>query len=278
MLVLAVGVLAAAVFFALVDDTRGAFAAAMVGAGVLLLSTWARSVAFPGRHWAALGLVLGGVAVLGPVLVAVGVFLALVVLSLVLGMSLSRRVRGVQFEPVGPEVVMKGAEAALAAFETDGFRRLGGHRMQLGGPLVTSTVLVGSDRDRFANVTDRVSEVASRFGGRWLVTINSGLSPLPPDILRQEVSSGAPSDLIGAHASALELLAGRGLRPDRFETDAEVLAAAQENDLRAVASFAPAGLTSFLRIESRRRAREPVLGDDEQSRSRIEAWLAAPAS
>ena len=278
MLLVAVGVFAAAVFLAFANDTRGAVAAAMVAAGVFLLPTWARSPSFPGRHWAAFALILGGVAVLGAVLLSSLVFLGLVALSLVGGMRLARQVRAVELVQVGPDAVMKGAEEALAAFEAEGFRRVGGHRMTFGRTVVTSTVLVGPRGDRFASVTDRVCEVASRFGDRWLVTINSGLAPLPSDFLRQEVTAGSPSTLIRAHESALELLAEQGLRPDRIETDSEVLEADRANDLRAVRSFSNAGLLSFLRIEARRRVDEPILGDDERSRNRIEAWLAAPTT
>jgi hypothetical protein len=278
MLLVAVGVVAAAVFLALADDTRGAIAAAMIAAGVFLFPIWARSPSFPGRHWVAFALILGGVAVLGAVLLAALVFVGLVALSLVGGMRLSRQVRAVELEQVGPDTVMKGAEESLAAFEAEGFRRVGGHRMAFGRTVVTSTVLVGPRGDRFASVTDRVCEVASRFGDRWLITINSGLAPLPRDFLRQEVAGGSPSALIHAHESALGLLAELGLRPDRIETDSEVLEADRANDLRAVRSFANPSLRSLLRIEARRRVDEPILGDDERSRNRVEAWLVAPTT
>lgn len=101
------------------------------------------------------------------------------------------------------------------------------------------------------------------------------MAPLPREFLRQEVAGGAPAELIRAHDSALTLLAERGLRPDRLETAEDVMEADRENDLRVVRSVANAGLMSFLRIEARRRAHEPALGDDERSRRRIEAWLAA---
>jgi hypothetical protein len=279
-LILFVGVcvLGAAVFLALSDDTRGAVAAAMIGAAALVFPTWARSPSFPGRHWVALAFVLGGLAVLGAWLLATVALVGLVVLSLLTGMRLARTVRDVELERVGPDVVMRGAEHVLAAFEAEGFVRLGGHRMRFGRTVVTSTVLVGPGRDRFASVTDRVWEVASRFDARWLVTINSGLAPLPREFLRQEVSGGDPAELICAHESTLTLLAERGLRPDRLETDGEVMEADRENDLRAVRSFANAGLMSFLRIEAQRRVDEPVLRDDQRSWSRIESWLAAPAT
>jgi hypothetical protein len=277
-LLVAVGVVAAAVFLALADDTRGAIAAAMIAAGVFLFPTWARSPSFPGRHWVAFALVLGGLAVLGAVLLAILLFVALVVISLVGGMRLARQVRAVELEQVGPDVVMRGAEEALAALEAEGFRRVGGHRMTFGTTVVTSTVLVGPRGDRFASVTDRVCEVASRFGDRWLITINSGLAPLPRDFLRQEVAGGSPSALIHAHESALGLLAELGLRRDRIETDSEVLEADRANDLRAVRSFANPSLRSLLRIEARRRVDEPILGDDERSRNRVEASLVAPTT
>jgi hypothetical protein len=271
---LGVVVLAAAVFFALVDDTRGAVGAAVVAAGIVLLASWARSAAFPGPQWVVLALILGGVGVIGPALIAAGVFVALVTLKVVASMGFARRLRRVELGPVPPEVVMEGAEG-VANLEAEGFWRLGGHRMRVSRTLLTTTVLVGRDDDRLANVTDRVWEVASRFGRRWLITISSGLAPLPADVLRQDVGGDDPSHVARAHEAALQLLARRGVRPDRFGNDTEVLEAAREIDLRSIRFVAHASLAVFLRLEARVRISDHALVDDDSSRRRIDAWLAA---
>ncbi len=223
---LGVAVLAAAVFFALVDDTRGAVRAAVVAAGIVLLATRARSAAFPGRHWVALALILGGVAVIGATLIAAGVFVALVTLKVIASMGFARRLRRVELEPVAPQVVMERAEGVVTCFEAEGFRRS----------------RVGWRRSRQTS--------CARTGG------------------------DDPSHVARAHQAALELLARRGVRPDRFGSNTEVLEAAREIDLRSIRFVAHAPLAMFLRLGARVRVSDHALGDDDRSRRRIDAWLA----
>jgi membrane protein implicated in regulation of membrane protease activity len=180
-------------------------------------------------------------------------------------------------EEVDPDEVMPGAEGFVSEFEAEGFRRIGGHRWTLRGRPVTATVLAPADRESYAIVTDRVIEVSSMFGGRTLTTINEGRAPLPADILRQTVLHGSPAELVRAHRAAVDLLAERRLRPDRFRGDSEILAvvrAAGERELRLGSKLS---LPTILRLGFSAGDADRELGYDEESRRRIEAWLSSSA-
>lgn len=265
------------IFFA--GDERFALAALLWGAGALVLATWAWGypTAFPAREWIGLGLVAAGFAVLGLVLVAIFGLLALFLLSVLSGRFTMRRLSGVELEVVGPEVVMPGAENQVAEFEAAGFRPVGGYQARLPLPLrrkvVTTNVLAGPDGDRFAVANDRVWEVLSRFGDRWLLTTSSGLSPLPATVLRQTVAGGRPAELVRAHQTAVELIAPR---PDRFDEDAAVVDAALAHEHEGIRFVAAAPTKSALGAETRRASDNPVLGRDDLSRRRIDAWLHTP--
>lgn len=178
-------------------------------------------------------------------------------------------------EPAGPDAMMPGAEGFVSDFEAAGLRRIGGFRWNLRGRLVTETVMASPDHDYYAIVTDRVLELASRFGGRTLVTINRGRAPLPTDILRQVIRLGDPAELLRAHQAALDLLARRGLRPDRFGDDSEILAAIRASDERELRYGSKLSLPTLLRLHVNEGDGDRELGDDDESGRRIEAWLRA---
>jgi len=139
-------------------------------------------------------------------------FVGVVVVVMLVALRFERRLPRRGAEPAGPNEVMPGARDFVADFEVAGFRRLGGFRWALRGRLVIETVLAPVGRDRYTIVTDRVLELASRFGDRTLITTNSGRAPVPADVLRQWVRSGTPSELLRAHEGALDRLAERRLR------------------------------------------------------------------
>lgn len=259
-------------------DTRFARAAGLWAGGALLLATWAWGypTVFPAREWVALGLIAAGFAVLGYALVAIVALVGLFLLSVISGRFVLRRMSGVEFEIVGPEVVMRGAEDAVAAFEAAGFRRVGGYqtRLPLQRKVVTSSVLAGPDRDRFAVANDRVWEVLSRFGERWLLTTSSGVSPLPPNVLRQTLAGARPAELVAAHQTALGLLASG---PDRFDEDDAYLDAVQAHEQEVLRFVSARPTKSALGVETRRTSHDPVLGRDEVSRRRIDSWLGSRA-
>jgi hypothetical protein len=258
-------------------EVQSAISAWLVGAGSILLVTWARG--FPAREWLTTALLFVGIALVGSPVFALLILAA----ALVFQLWLSRRMRSrisPDFEVVERNEVMPGAEDAVAAFEAAGFRRTGAYATQVprlrGTRRVVVSVLTGPERDRFAIATDRIAEVVSRFGDRWLLTINSGMAPLSADKLRQIVPRGSPADLAKAHQAALDILAGRGLTPDPLVDD-DAVGAAFELERSAIAWASGLGMGKALGIEARRMTSNAVLRDDERSGRRVDEWLAADA-
>jgi len=263
----------------------GALVFALVGGGLILLVAWPRrsATAYPVHEWIAMGLVSGGLAAGGSPLLAATLFPAAFLVMLAIALWLRRtfqRLASFEFEVVGDTEVMRGAEDAVAAFEREGFTRAGGYAFNArpGSKRVVATVLVAPSRDRYAAVTDRVVEVTSRFGGeRCLITANRGNAPLPGDILRQVVARGLPADLMGAHETAIELLSGRGVRPDRFTADDNLVEVAVDSEKRAIRFASETGWRQSLSMEPRGKRKHPVLRGDRRSRKRIDSWLGARA-
>jgi hypothetical protein len=273
-------VLAYGVLLAFAGEIQSAISAGFVGTGSILLVTWARGL--PGREWAATAMLFVGIALVGSPVFALAILAAAVGLQV----WLSRRMRSrlsTEFERLDAAEVMPGAEEAVAAIEAAGFRRVGALGSDVpqmrGTRRVVASVLTGPDGDRFAVATDRIVEVASRFGERWLLTIDRGLTPVAADKLRQVVARAAPAELPRAHQAALELLAEKGVTPDRLADDEETVDAALELERSAIAYVAGLSMARTLGIETRRNSSEPMLRDDERSRRRVDEWLAgAPAS
>lgn len=110
----------------------GALEFALVGGGLVLLGAWRKrsATAYPVHEWIALGLVAGGLAAGGSVILAVTLLPAGFLLTLAAALwnrRALRRARSFAFEVVAPTEVMPGAEAAVAAFEAEGFTRAGGY-------------------------------------------------------------------------------------------------------------------------------------------------------
>jgi hypothetical protein len=284
MLVCGTFFLAFAVWLVLAGES-GALVFVLAGAGLIVIVAWPwRSpTAYPVHEWIGMGLVSGGLAAAGTPLLAATLFPAAFLLMLGSALWLRRTFRragSFDFEVVGAAEVMPGAEAAVAAFEAVGFTRAGGYAfsMRPGAKRIVGTVLVAPSGDRYAVVTDRVVELSSRFAGdHWLLTANRGNLPLPGDILRQVVARGLPAKLMRVHETAVELLAGRGVRPDRFTADDGLVEVAVDSEKRAVRYAAETGWRQTLAMEPRGKRRHPVLSDDKKSRKRIDAWLAAGA-
>jgi hypothetical protein len=258
-------------------DTRGSVAAAIVTASVMtFLGLRPSDTNLPRRHWLGLGLLGGGMVILGiPIGVVAGSLTLLFLLQLLRTVVIAHKVSRITLERLDQPAVMPGAEELVQQFSAEGFRTLGAYRFQSGGRLVVLTVMAGPQRDRVAVVTDKVWQVASRFGSRSLLTTNSAVAPLPADILRQQLSGGRPAELLRAHESALTLLHDHSCRPDRFTSDTEALHAVQEMEERALAFIGKGALTSAWRIQTAPASGTRVLGNDAHSLSRINAWISA---
>lgn len=225
---------------------------------------------------------VGGAAVVGALLLAraawsgtakMVAFVVLVMVVMIITRRFSPRLPPSGVEEAGPDAVMRGAEGFLSDFEVEGLRPIGSFRWNLRGRLVTETVLAPSDNESWAIVTDRVLDVASRFGERTLSTINGGRAQVPTDVLRQVIRRGSPADLVRAHRAALDLLARRGLQPDRFRDDADILAAVRATEERALRSAGEPSLLQLLRVAATGGDADRELGDDDESQRRIDAWL-----
>jgi len=113
-----------------------------------------------------------------------------------------------------------GAATSIAEFEALGFERVGALSFDpVPGKTVIANVMLGPRDDRYAVVTDLVLEVISTFGERELVTRNSASLALQEACLANELRGAAPTELAEAHKSALDILAGQGLTPDRIRTE-----------------------------------------------------------
>jgi hypothetical protein len=249
----------------------------LVGVGALLMGTWAWGypTAFPAREWVCIGVITAGAAVAGLWWFAVAFPLGVFLFNVLTGRLVMRRMGSTVFERVGPDAVMPGAEGTVAEFEAEGFRRVGGYRARLPiwRKVVVGTVLAGPEGDRFAIVTDRVWEVVSRFGHRWLVTTSGGIVPLPNHMLRQVLARARPAELVRAHQVAFERVVATGTDPDWFADDAAVLEVALALEADAAQSVSGASLVSAVRVEAARKSDDPPLADDDLSRWRLDAWL-----
>jgi hypothetical protein len=275
-IVLGAAIAAYGVVLLFAGEIRPALSAWLVGGGSILLVTWARG--FPTREWLTTAMLFVGIALVGSPIFALVVLAA----ALFFQLWLSRRLRSrmsTDFERLDAGEIMPGAEETVAAFESAGFRRSGAYATQVprltGTRRVVVSVLTGPEDDRFAIATDRIAEIVSRFGDRSLLTINSGLASLPADKLRQIVARAAPAELAAAHQKALDLLAQRGLAPDRLAYEDDAVEAAFELERSAIAFAAGGG--GFGNGMMMRTASDPPLRDDERSRRRIDGWLAADA-
>ena len=266
---------AAVVLFSL-GDRRGAVAGAAVAASSLIF--FGRATRSSPLHWLVIGLLVGAFLMLGlPMMVIIGAAFALFILQLVANVVVARHVGRITLERLAAPAVMEGAEERVRQFSTAGFRVIGGYRFYTRGHLVILTAMIGPERDRLAMVTDRVWQAVSRFGTRSLLTTNSAMSPLPADILRQQVADGGPPEIVRAHNAALTLVERHAGRPEVFASDADALDAVQEVEERALAFIRGATLKTALRMETTGASRAQVLRDDSHSLYRITAWLGAEA-
>jgi hypothetical protein len=181
-------------------------------------------------------------------------------------------------QPLESTAVDPEAAEHAAAFEALAFEQAGALSfVPAPGKTVIETLLIGPEGDRYAVVTDLVLNVVSSFGGRILVTRNSALATVPPDVLGNDLRGATPAELAAAHERALEILAARGLTPDRIRPEHLVEAhvaferrciewATAGAGRRVVQSFFSSGLGAG------------ALDETSASGRRIDAWLAAPAA
>jgi len=255
-------------------DARGSVAAAIVAASALMF--WRARIGHPtfrGRYWLGLGVLGIAMVMLGfPIRVVAGALAVLFALQVLVNAVVARKVGRIRLERLDHPLVMNGAGNFVQQFSAAGFRPCGGYRFHTAGKTVVMTVMAGPQSDRLAVVTDKVLQIASRFGTRSMVTANSAVAPLPPDVLRQHVAGG-PVELVRAHDAALTLLERHSIRPDVFASDTEALHAVREMEERALAFIGQVSLRTALRMETEGASSSRRLDDDAHSSSRIKYWI-----
>jgi hypothetical protein len=257
-------------------DARGSVAAIIVaGSALTFARTRAGDPSVRRRHWLGFGLLGSGLLILGfPIGVVTGSFVVLFALQLLLNTVVARRVGQITLERLDLPAVMPGAGHFVQQFSDEGFRLCGSYRFRAGGHLVFLTVMAGPQSDRLAVVTDKVVQVTSRFGRRSVVTTNSAVAPVPPDVLRQYVAGG-PAELVRVHDAALALLDQHSIRPDVFANDAAAVEAVREMEERALAFIGRVSMRTALRMETEGVSATRPLGSDGHSLSRINSWIGA---
>lgn len=255
-------------------DAGDALSAFLVCGAAWCLAAWlwgARATV----GWTAFALLAGGAATDGRWLLAGAALVALaIVVTVTLGLTVRtlRDLGTIPPEPAGKDEVMPDTEASVAEYEEAGFRRAGAYAFSISGQRIVVSVLSGPDDDRLALLTGKVRQVVSRFGDRLFVTSNVLSVPVPGEVLRQQPSYG--TKLVDAHRAALEVLAQRGLTPDVFGNENEMVETGLALESRTCRFLAEAPAWELLRRLPRGRARRP-LADDHRSRRRIDAWLDA---
>jgi len=137
-------------------------------------------------------------------------------------------------EPAERGAVMENAEKFVGDFESLGFEQVGAYRATIGRVQITVSVLLSSDSKSYASVTDAVLVVTSLFpDGRRMVTRNSNLSPLPPNVLDSPDRGAAPDELVASHLRALKTLAEHGHSPRQLIA-AELTQTAIDGELDAI--------------------------------------------
>lgn len=139
-----------------------------------------------------------------------------------------------ELEVAETDAVMRNARRFVEAFEALRFAQVGAYRARIGPVRITVSLLLASDQESYASVTDAVIDMTSRFpDGRSLVTRNSNLHGLPDDVLANPAPGAKPAELVVSHQRALETLAEHGHFPTSL-TAPELSQIAIDSELRMV--------------------------------------------
>jgi len=185
-----------------------------------LLSTWINPMS--PWLWISLGSLSVVLMLLDPGVVTVTMAAAVALLFLMRGrMRIAPSVASLR--PVFTDTVMDGAEAYVVELTDMGWSHVGGYAFDSARISVTAAVLVHENLDRHAVITDMIFAIESRFAdSRFLVTLNSDRTGLPPNYLANVVSGGSPGALALAHQQALDILATHGMTPLQLDEEAIV--------------------------------------------------------
>lgn len=233
-----------------------------------VLSTWINPMS--PWVWVSLGSLSAVLVLLNPGVISITMAIAVGVLFWMRGrMRIAPSVATLR--PVFTDMVMDGAAAYVAELTDAGWNHVGGYAFDSARISVTASVLVHTSLDRYAVITDMVFAIESRFeGNRFLVTLNSDRTGLPPNYLANSVFGASPGALALAHQQALDVLASHGLTPVKLDEEAiveEALASEVETTEWSMQNPSP-GLFNF-------GAGKGQVDGSSVSEQRIVAWMAS---
>ena len=165
------------------------------------------------------------------------------------------------------DAIGEGSEEFIRAFEELGYTRIGAIAFPVMSYEILETIMIGPDRGRFAEVTDAVVTVISRFGDHLLVTRNSAVTTTPAHVLTNDVRGGAPHELDSEHDRALTVIASFA-NPDHLDPGTLVDHAIDQE--RATIEWMRSGGVKV--VASRSGLGRGPLADDPQRVARIESW------
>ena len=270
---LARAISAVALFIGLITGARAASEGAIVFAFLYLaisvafvLATWVSPLS--PLVWVAIAGMVTVMLVLEPNVVTATLAIAAALLFWLRGRKQSSPVNPASLRAVPSDTVMRGAEAYVGELEDLGWRQSGAYAFDTPLPVVAS-LLVHPDMDQYAEVTDSIFGILSRFSdNRVMVTINSGRAGLPPNYLANDLLGASPTELTEAHQRVLEMLTAFGATPlpvdeatlveEAISSEIETIEWTKQNPSGGLFNFGR-GVGSI-----------DASGD---ARARIEAWL-----
>ena len=237
-------------------------------AAVYVLTTWVNALS--PLLWVSVGGMVLIFVVLEPNVISFTLVLAVAVLFWMRGKGQSSPIDPTDLRPVASATVMPGAERFVTQLTDLGWRQAGAYAFDSKRTSITASVLVHPDLDRYADITDMVFGIESRFeGSRILISLNSGRGSLPPNYLANDVIGASPAELADAHQRALDVLATYRATPlpinektivsEALASEVETIQWSEQNP--------PGGLFNFGRGVG-------PLDDSPDAAKRIEAWLA----
>lgn len=184
----------------------------------------------------------------------------------------------IELERAGAAEMNAETNRKVAAFSELGYRELAIYRAHFRGIDFHLVVMAGPDGASWAEVTDKLWDVASMFGDRLMCTTSHRMILPQPATLVQCIPEGAPEAIVDEHRRALASLARRGLQPDRLTGDA-ILARFESETRAAQAELRQSMWRTALDVAWRRplgrHHGRPALAVDPGAGARIDAWLTA---
>lgn len=263
---LAIGVLIAGLWLA--DGRVGPALLVLAVTAAYALSTWVNPLS--PWFWVVAGGISTVLVIVDPGVVSVTLAVALVVLFWMRARLQAPSVSSLT--PIFTNEVMAGAEHHVAELIDLGWEHVGGYTFDSAKAPVTAAVLLHSDADRYAVVTDVVFAIESRFDdARILLTINSGRASLPPAYL-SSVVKGTPGRLAASHQRSLEILSTHAMTPQPLDPEAvvEEALASEVETTEWNAARSNTGLFNF-------GGGAGEIDDSAVWATRIETWLASQA-